>query len=498
MYFADACVLAQRDGSVQGGDWLCSEDVAKDAVENGVTIRNSGSGSSSASSAAGSTKEAAVSDGEEKKQTDEHNTTTQQKPIQSPILLPSDTDATTYANPISDLTTLIYQHSENSRSRTRSVLCHVSNLAIHGNYAQAKDLLLLSHLQDSVGGTDVATQILYNRTLTYLSIAAFANNQIYESHQLLSDIMQGRTRELLAQGVSYSSYRGHDRNMEQERAEKRRLMVSHAHIPHDLLEAVHFTCAMLLEVPNIAGSSAASANGRGRHHNKIISRQFRKYNDIYTRVLLLHNPPETVRDRIMLASQYLMDGDWENCADVVCNMPVWSLLPGASDKEFMQKIKDMLLYNVKVEALRTYLLRHATVTNTNTAGSSSKSSSNNSKVSNINSYDSISLEQLKLLFTDAIPVHSIVSKMILNYELHASLDSVAQCVVFHSKSASASCNGFMGRSSASEGALAIHYVDKLHFLVESNEKLLDAMNGGGDRHHGHDNGGKKHKQQWRR
>ena len=62
----------------------------------------------------------------------------------------------------------------------------------------------------------------------------------------------------------------------QEKAERRRQMPYHMHINLDLLECVHFTCAMLLEVPNIAQYSFDN-------RRKIISRSFRRFYDISRR-----------------------------------------------------------------------------------------------------------------------------------------------------------------------------------------------------------------------
>ena len=274
---------------------------------------------------------------------------------------------------------------------------------------------------------DCSTQILFNRSLAYLGVAAFTNNLINEAHNLLSEIVTGRTRELLAQGVSYRS--SSDRNLEQERAERRRQVVNHQHISLDLLEAIYFTCAMLLEVPNM---NASDKHGKGK---KVISRQFRKYNDIYTRVLLVHKPPETIRDHIMLAAHYLMEGNWKESHKTIVKMEVWALLPSSVFEDLEKK----LLQNIKVEGLRTYLLSHS------------------------KSYESLALSQLELLFElNARDIHCIVSKMILSHELTASWDSVARCIIFHNVEPTTLQN------------LSIHYIDKLHGLVEANERLLDA------------------------
>jgi translation initiation factor 3 subunit C len=96
----------------------------------------------------------------------------------------------------------IYSKDSTDRLRTHAILCHIYHHAIHNNWYEARDLMLMSHLQDSVTHSDAATQILYNRTMVQLGLCSFRHAEIREAHNCLLDIqLGGRSKELLAQGL---------------------------------------------------------------------------------------------------------------------------------------------------------------------------------------------------------------------------------------------------------------------------------------------------------
>ncbi|XP_064542413.1 eukaryotic translation initiation factor 3 subunit C [Drosophila montana] len=325
----------------------------------------------------------------------------------------------------------IYAKDDTDRIRTRAILAHIYHHAMHDNWFQARDLVLMSHLQDNIDAADPSTRILYNRMMANLGLCAFRQENIKDAHHCLVDLMvTGKPKELLAQGLL--PQRQHERSAEQEKIEKQRQMPFHMHINLELLECVYLVSAMLLEIPYIA---AHEFDARRRMISKTFYQQLRS-----SERQSLVGPPESMREHVVAAAKAMRCGNWQACANFIVNKKmntkVWDLFYES------ERVREMLVKFIKEESLRTYLFTYSNV------------------------YTSISIPSLSQMYELPLPkVHSIISKMIINEELMASLDDPSETVVMH-------------RSEPSRlQALAMQFVDKVTNLVDVNEKVFDMKQG---------------------
>ena len=331
---------------------------------------------------------------------------------------------------INTLCTYLYTHDQ-TVLRTRAMLCHIYHYALHNKFYHARDMLLMSHLQENIHNADINTQILYNRMLVQVGLCAFRTGLINEAQTALQEICgTNRLKELLAQGVQIQRYT--QVSPEQERLERQRQLPFHMHINLELLECAYLTCSMLLEIPALAAAGSHPDIKR-----RAISKTFRRMLEYHERQIFT-GPPENTRDHVMQASKALAAGEWKRSSELIHAIKIWDLLPERD------RIKDMLAIKIQEEGLRTYLFTYAPF------------------------YDTVGIDRLADMFDlTERKVSALISKMIAHEEIAAALDQVKNVIIFRK-----------GVELSRLQSLALTLSEKASSLIESNERVLEQKTAG--------------------
>eukprot|EP01054_Gregarina_sp_Poly1_P002338 Gregarina_sp_Poly_1__2337@NODE_1624_length_3685_cov_330_950802_g1071_i0_p1_GENE_NODE_1624_length_3685_cov_330_950802_g1071_i0NODE_1624_length_3685_cov_330_950802_g1071_i0_p1_ORF_typecomplete_len944_score184_73eIF3c_N/PF05470_12/6_1e131PCI/PF01399_27/1_3e04PCI/PF01399_27/8_9e08DUF842/PF05811_13/3_5e02DUF842/PF05811_13/0_22FUSC/PF04632_12/11FUSC/PF04632_12/0_41MCU/PF04678_13/1_2e02MCU/PF04678_13/6_3_NODE_1624_length_3685_cov_330_950802_g1071_i06213452 len=276
----------------------------------------------------------------------------------------------------------------------RAYLSAIYNLAISDEFWTAHLLFTSSNLNELATAGDVADQILYNRTLTQIGLAAFRQGKVQLSFQSLADICgSNKQRELLAQGVSV--VKGYEKTAEQEKAERRRLLPAHMHINLDVVETVYNICAMLIEIPTMCGSPQ---NYDFRSRPSRFRRALEQFEKSST-------PPESSRESVIAGAKCLLKGDWAGCKNFIFKLAIWDSVNPAETREAVQ---NLILHHIKSVALKAYILTYSPV------------------------YDSMSVQHICTMFElDRDDVYSLVSKMIVSQELSAFWDAESETILIN-------------------------------------------------------------------
>jgi translation initiation factor 3 subunit C len=345
------------------------------------------------------------------------------------VRLPADFELPEACGPLLESLALAVYARGSDNQKGQAMLSCVYHKSIHDDYYGARDMLLMSRIQEQTSQLDAKMQVLFNRTTAQLGLAAFRAGLVPDAHAVLADLYgSGRVKELLAQGIQQHRYQ--ERTPEQEAAERRRQVPFHLHLNLELLEAAYLTCALLLEVPNVAALGPAESRKRAA------SKPLRRLMDNYERQTFV-GPPENVRDHVIAACRALASGDWRRAYGFAAALQCWALLGGAKDRVLAQ-----LKLKFQEEGLRTYLLAHARF------------------------YNSLSADQLGAMFE--LPprrVHALVSKLVADEALPGSHHQPTATIVMHHQ------------EPTRLQALAAAFADKAALLVDLNERALALRTG---------------------
>jgi len=286
---------------------------------------------------------------------------------------------------VAEWTNIVMKNGD-ERMKMRSVLAQIYQHALNDRFFEARDLLLKTHLHDVISYTDISTQILFNRTMAQLGLAAFRGGMLQDARMCLVDLYNSQNqREMIGQGLN--------KNHENISEEEQRLVPHHMRINPDLIEVAVLVSMMLEEIPAFVANPRRKEPAQARP----FWRYYRNPQNID-----VNGPPQSTREHIIAAAKCLEVGDWRGCFAMIEDLGVWKLMHEHASQMLRNKLKQL----IKQESLRTYLFAHAAYFQS-------------IKISDLVENYELSEEQ----------VRSIICRMIITNELLASIDQPSGTLV---------------------------------------------------------------------
>ncbi|SCV02440.1 LAME_0H00584g1_1 [Lachancea meyersii CBS 8951] len=287
-------------------------------------------------------------------------------------------------------------NQKDGSQRKRAALYQIYFYALNNEFEKAKEMLLSSHVQSSINYSDPPLQILFNRAVVQLGLAAFKLCLIDDCHQILNEVSTStHLRDILGQ-QSLQRVANNNAFSNTSVPNEQLCLPFHQHINLDLIDVVFMTCSLLIEVPHMAAFFSGIKVKRIPYSQKSIRRALEHYDKSS-----FQGPPETLRDRVLYAAKAMQRGDWEVSVSYLNSIPTWSMLPNT------EEMLANLTQRVQVESLRTYIFTYKRF------------------------YSKLSVEKLCEMFGLASEkVVEVVTTIITDFDMRAALDEGSKYVVF--------------------------------------------------------------------
>lgn len=267
----------------------------------------------------------------------------------------------------------LYEFSTGAASpvyRKRAALMQAYYYATSNQFFRARDILHLTHVQTTIHTSEPGVQVLFNRAIVQLGLAAFRSGLLEETQTILNEVVTSpHTRELLGQGRIYFSNSNNSSN-DSASSEKGKYVPFHMHVNIELVDAVYYIASLLFEVPLMAlqayqsstPGAIAYANSeaqlQAQNVKKNVSRSFKRILE-YTERQYFQGPAEETRDHVFEAYNFLVKFDWKSASKVLSDLRVWNMMPGisvtnAEGKSGLESLTEMLVETCKLQALKTW------------------------------------------------------------------------------------------------------------------------------------------------
>lgn len=232
--------------------------------------------------------------------------------------------------------------------KKRVKLYQIYYYALNDHFEQAKDMLVQSGVRNAINSQDPSIQILFNRVVVQLGLAAFKLCLVEDCHQIMNEVTTAsHLRDILGQ-QSLQRASNNGANNSNITLGDQVCLPFHQHINLDLIDSVFMTSSLLIEIPHMAAFFSGIKVKRIPYSQKSIRRALEHYEKSS-----FQGPPETMRDYLIHAAKAMQRGDWAQCIKYLRSLSTWSLLGDNVDQVFLK-----LSERIQIESLKTYIFTY--------------------------------------------------------------------------------------------------------------------------------------------
>eukprot|EP01017_Pseudomicrothorax_dubius_P050252 TRINITY_DN947_c0_g1_i6.p1 TRINITY_DN947_c0_g1~~TRINITY_DN947_c0_g1_i6.p1 ORF type:complete len:326 (+),score=92.42 TRINITY_DN947_c0_g1_i6:325-1302(+) len=194
----------------------------------------------------------------------------------------------------------------------------------------------MSHLSDSLHTMDSTNQVLYNRVLVQIGLAAFRLGLLSECVNILGELCcSPKIKVLLGQGLTRGVV---------DKEERRRFYPLHMHISLEVLDSVFLISALLVDTPTLLSET-------DRRNQSLSLKKLRAFIDSTERNYFISSPEQS-RDYIYAAYKELVKGRWRTVYATLLQINLWKTISNP------EKVKKVLLSRVKESACRCFIINY--------------------------------------------------------------------------------------------------------------------------------------------
>ncbi|GKT27573.1 Eukaryotic translation initiation factor 3 subunit C like protein [Aduncisulcus paluster] len=241
-----------------------------------------------------------------------------------------------------ELAQFVYKYGDDDL-RIKTVLAHIYNTAMNGDFYKARRMLLQTRIQDTIASAPHLIQALLNHVIVQIAFAAFRKGLFSEvQRSCLNELCFGTSRALR---VNLGQQRG-NKNEEEEGYRSYGYIPLHLRINENLVDTVFTLSCMFSEATSIANAYIQGPIDELMYAQRPVQRIIQRVERCAVQAT------EVDGDCIGSALGLLLEGKWKKAVNTAMFFGGWNEMPNNGWIDGCSSLRELLTYGFKISALQ--------------------------------------------------------------------------------------------------------------------------------------------------